>query len=211
MGLGDGNEYVGRMTFVRERARLPMQGRIRPGGGDCLYTPMAIKTMLFDIEMCVRLSCDGIVAGGLRPNGDVDAAAAGQCVQAAGHLGATFHRAIDVCRDPIMALEVVIGLGYERVLTSGRQPRALDGIERIAAMWRQAAGRIGIMAGGGISVADVAALKQQAGVREFHASASRPLPSCTAFRAEPGPDMVAGAWCSQPPLAHAPAPHPALD
>lgn len=75
--------------------------------------------MCGDVECCVRLGCDGVVLGALDPAGEVDMGMMRVLIAAAGSLGVTFHRAIDVSADPGRTLEDVIALGCERVLTSG--------------------------------------------------------------------------------------------
>jgi len=84
----------------------------------------------------------------------------------------TFHRAFDECRDADSALETVIALGATRVLTSGQAATAPEGSGVIAKLVRLAAGRIGILAGGGIAGDNVAALVRDTGVREVHFSAT---------------------------------------
>ncbi|MHC1479510.1 copper homeostasis protein CutC [Frateuria aurantia] len=195
--LGGLTPSYAQIALARERTKIPLYVLIRPRAGDFLYSAAEVETMLFDIEMCARLGCDGIVVGALDAGGGVDVEVAGQCIEAAGHLGATFHRAIDVCSDPRVALEAVIALGYERVLTSGQAARAVDGAPLISELVRQARGRIRIMAGGGVRAGHLAELKARTGCHEFHASASHPLPSGMTYRAEPGLDMVEGELRSQ--------------
>jgi len=98
-------------------------------------------------------------------------------IAAAGPLGVTFHRAFDMSRDPETALEDIIALGCERVLTSGAQADAPSGAALIAKLVAQAAGRISVMPGAGVNARNILALRAQTGAREFHASAKRELPS----------------------------------
>ena len=85
--------------------------------------------MLKDIEMCRKLGVDGIVIGCLTAEGDVDIERCRELVAAAGGMDITFHRAFDKCRDPFASLEQIIALGCSRILTSGQQPKAVQGIE----------------------------------------------------------------------------------
>lgn len=180
------------IAIVRERIRLPIHVLIRPRAGDFVYTDLEFETMQRDIEACAALGCDGVVIGALDRHGDVDADRCRALRSAAGRLGATFHRAFDVSADAGRALEAVIALGCERILTSGRQANALAGAALIAELVARAAGRIGIMPGAGITVGNVAELRARTGACEFHASAKRYLPS-RAAPASPGlHDMTAG-------------------
>jgi copper homeostasis protein len=171
LGEGGCTPSYGTIALARERLRIPLYVLIRPRAGDFLYDALEREIMLRDIESCVRLGCDGVVIGALADDGSVDEAVCGELIAAAGTIGITFHRAFDVARDQAQALEAVIGLGCERVLTSGAQSTAPEGADAIAALVRQAGRRIRVMAGAGISEHNLAALVSRSGADEFHASA----------------------------------------
>jgi len=171
LGEGGCTPSYGTLAMARDRLRIALYVLVRPRAGDFLYDTLERDTMLRDIGMCVRLGCDGIVIGALDAQGDVDIALCRDLIAAAGSLGITFHRAIDVARDPRDALEAAIGLGCERVLTSGAHANAIEGSADIATLVQRASGRIGVMAGAGITPANVRDLVQRTGVREVHASA----------------------------------------
>ena len=97
-------------------------------------------------------------------------------------MSVTFHRAFDVCRDPVKALETLIGLGVERVLTSGQEATCLEGIEGLSALSRQAAGRIVVMAGGGLTPRNVRRIVEATGVSEVHLSARTTVESRMIFQ-----------------------------
>ena len=171
LGEGGCTPSYGTLAMARERLRIPLYVLIRPRAGDFVYDALERDTMLRDIELCVRLGCDGVVIGALDAGGDVDVALCRELVDAARPLGVTFHRAIDVARDREAALEPVIALGCERVLTSGASASAVEGADTIAALVRRAGGRIGVMAGAGVSPENVRDLVTRTGVRDVHASA----------------------------------------
>jgi len=171
LGEGGCTPSYGTLAMARERVRIPLYVLIRPRGGDFLFDALERDTMLRDIELCVRLGCDGVVIGALTRDGDVDVALCGELIAAAKPLGVTFHRAIDVARDPQAALDAAITLGCERVLTSGAQASAIEGVDAIASLMQRAGERIGVMAGAGVTVGNVRELVQRTGVREVHASA----------------------------------------
>ncbi|QGW66263.1 copper homeostasis protein CutC [Lysobacter soli] len=181
LGEGGCTPSYGTLAMARERLRIPLYVLIRPRAGDFRFDALERDTMLRDIELCVRLGCDGVVIGALDGNGDVDVALCRDLVDAARPLGVTFHRAIDVARDPQAALEAAIALGCERVLTSGAHATAMEGADVIAALVQRAAGRIGVMAGAGVTPENVRDLVQRTGVREVHASAKTLVESTLAL------------------------------
>lgn len=161
----------GLLAAVRERLRIPIYVLIRPRAGDFVYSAAEFALMCRDIEVCRELGCDGVVIGALTMEAEVDVAGCRELVEAAAGMGVTFHRAIDAARAPMRALEQVIGLGCERVLTSGAAASAEAGIEAIRAMRERAGGRIAIMAGAGLNRDNIATVAVRTGVRELHASA----------------------------------------
>ncbi|MGJ4803213.1 copper homeostasis protein CutC [Luteimonas sp. SDU82] len=171
LGEGGCTPSFGTIAAVRDRLRIPLYVLIRPRGGDFCYDADEREVMLRDIDACVRLGCDGVAIGALDADGEVDMAVCRALAEAAGPLGLTFHRALDVARDPPQALEAAVELGCERVLTSGARADALAGAETIAALVRQAAGRITVMAGAGINAGNAATVRDRSKADEFHASA----------------------------------------
>ena len=166
----------GLIRAVRARVALPVFVLIRPRPGGFSYSAEELAIMLADVAACRALGCAGVVLGALDAAGRVAAAPCRALLAAAGPLAVTFHRAFDLCPDPAAALEVVIALGCQRVLTSGGQASAAAGQAQLAALVAQAAGRVSIMPGAGITPANLPALAAATGAREFHASARRPLP-----------------------------------
>lgn len=175
--VGGVTPSAGVITQVRERLSIALHMLVRPRAGDFVYSQDEHATMLADIAYCAAAGCDGVVVGALDENGDVDIGRCRELVVAAGTLDLTFHRAIDVCRDPARALEDIIGLGFHRVLSSGGAASAAAGAAMLQRMIEQAAGRIVVMPGAGIDAGNVVGLMHATGAREFHASAKRALPS----------------------------------
>lgn len=157
---------------------------IRPRGGDFLYTPLEQRIMLKDIENARRLGADGVVFGCLTPEGDIDITLMKQLLEAAQGMSVTFHRAFDVCRQPKQALETLIQLGCHRILTSGAQPTAEQGIPLLKELQAQADGRIILLAGCGVNENNIARIASETGIREFHFSAREQLTSGMQFRNE---------------------------
>ncbi|MDR0796430.1 MAG: copper homeostasis protein CutC [Tannerella sp.] len=157
---------------------------IRPRGGDFLYTPAEVQSMLFDIEMAKQLGVHGVVFGCLTKAGDLDVPLIKRLKAASGTLSVTCHRAFDVCRDPFIALEQLIEMGFDRILTSGGQPDAVSGIPMIAELIRRAAGRIIIMPGCGVRENNIAHIEKETGATEFHTSARHVIYSQMIYRNE---------------------------
>jgi copper homeostasis protein len=194
--LGGVTPSYAEIATARDQLAIPLYVLIRPRSGDFLYNDFECEVMQRDIEMCVALGCDGVVLGVLDAQGQVDVARSRVLVATAGALGVTFHRAFDMVGDPAQALEAVIDLGCERVLTSGAQASAIDGAAQIRALLAQAAGRVVVMPGAGVHARNIAALAQATGANEFHASAKQLLPSRMRYR-QPGlDDMAGGEWRS---------------
>ncbi|CAN5900093.1 copper homeostasis protein CutC [soil metagenome] len=144
---------------------------IRPRGGDLLYSDAEYEIMISDIHLCKKLGCDGIVIGILSKDGTVDMERCKRVVDMAYPLGVTFHRAFDRTVDPFQALEDIIEIGCERILTSGQMPNALDGAGIIAELINIADDRIIIMPGSGIRSENIAAIAKKTNATEFHSSA----------------------------------------
>lgn len=170
--LGGLTPSLGMLKTVRQHfSPLTIHVLIRPREGNFVYREDEMKVMVRDIEDALPYA-DGIVCGALLPNGDIDMDAMRRLVSAANGKPITFHRAFDVCRDPIMALEQMIDLGCHRLLTSGQQPTALEGVPLIRQLQSLAAGRIIIMPGSGVNERNVRQIIDQTGVSEIHGSAS---------------------------------------
>jgi copper homeostasis protein len=155
---------------------------IRPRGGDFYFSPLEMEVMRQDIRTARDSSADGVVIGLLLPDGTIDVERTRQLVELARPLSVTFHRAFDMCADPAAALEALIELGVDQVLTSGQAPTALEGAEVIAGLVQQAAGRIGILAGGGVNAENLPELVLKTGVRQVHFSAREEVESPMQYR-----------------------------
>ncbi|HIP24312.1 MAG TPA: copper homeostasis protein CutC [Rhodobacteraceae bacterium] len=147
----------------------PVYSMIRPRAGGFCYTQAELAIMKQDIEASAEAGCDGVVFGVLLPDGQLDKVALAGLLRAS-VLPATLHRAFDCVPDPFAALEQAIDLGFERILTSGGQASALEGLNLIAELVKRAAGRIAIMPGAGVNAGNVGEIVSGAGVTEVHSS-----------------------------------------
>jgi copper homeostasis protein len=174
---GGNTPSLGMIEAAVRDARVGVQVMIRPRGGDFVYSPAELDVMERDIAAARQAGAAGVVFGLLTPEGTVDVEATRRLVGLARPLAVTFHRAIDMCADAPAALDALIGLGIERVLTSGQEATALEGSALIAALHRRAAGRIIVMPGGGITERTVARVVTETGAPEIHFAALAELAS----------------------------------
>jgi len=190
------------LTSVLAVARIPVNVLIRPlpdtmiepctsayngdaaspygfTAADFVYDETGVQRLISDIQMCSECSSPGhavagIVTGALTPSGAIDVLAMKRLISEARSRGfsVTFHRAFDVCSDPLSAFEDVLGLGCERLLTSGHKPKANEGADLIATLVRKAGSRIIVMPGSGIRRSNLELIASRTGASEFHASSA---------------------------------------
>ena len=149
---------------------LPIRVLIRCRPGNYIYNDDEIAVMCEDIKMVKNLGYDGVVIGALNENGDLDVPAIKKMMAAGEGMKFTFHRAIDACNNPLDAMETLISLGFDKVLTSGCKPTAYEGIDMIREFQTLFGDRINIMAGGGINENNVERIVTATGVKNVHAS-----------------------------------------
>ena len=161
----------GFIKTARENLSIELYPIIRPRGGDFLYSEIEFEVMKADIENCKNLGCDGVVIGILHADGTVDKKRCKQLVEIAHPMKVTFHRAFDRTNDPFKAMEDIISIGCERILTSGQKKLATDGEELLNKLVKQANNRIIIMPGSGVNSDNIETLVKNTNATEFHTSA----------------------------------------
>jgi len=147
---------------------------IRPREGDFVYDQDEVETAVYDIRKAVAAGVDNLVIGALRSDGNIDEETLLRMIEAAEGTSVTFNRAFDVLNDQFTGLETLVKLGVTRILTSGAAPRTGEGMERIQELVKCANGRIEIMSGGGVRIADIPRLFEL-GVDAVHLSAKRSI------------------------------------
>ncbi len=173
------------LGMIRQARRVEGIGLhviIRPRGGDFLFDADEVEVQLHDIEAAKREGADGVVIGLLMPDGTIDVEQTRRLIAAARPLSVTFHRAFDMTPDPWAALDALIGLGIDRILTSGQDTSVLEGLPLIAALVREAGERVVIMPGGGLTERNLARVVAETRCREVHFAALQTLPSPMRFR-----------------------------
>ena len=182
-GLAEGGTTpsAGLIQLVRQHLTIPFYVMIRPRGGDFLYSETELAVMKADIIMAKNLGANGVVLGILQADGTVNEVQTRELIELANPLPVTFHRAFDMTRDPLEALESIIRTGAVRILTSGQHQTAEHGLSVLRQVTQQAAKRIEIMAGAGVN-AQNAQLLIEAGVDALHLSGGQKENSKMVFR-----------------------------
>ena len=157
-------------TLARCKDIIPTRVLIRCRPGNYIYNDDEIAIMCKDVKMVKDLGYEGVVIGALNQNGDLDVPAIKKMMAAGERMKFTFHRAIDACNNPLDAIETLISLGFNKVLTSGCKPTAYEGVDMIREMQTLFGDRINIMAGGGINENNVERIITATGVCNVHAS-----------------------------------------
>ncbi len=200
-GLTPSAEWI---REVRKRyPSLTVHVLVRSRAGDFVYAPEEVETMAAQVEEALEAGADGIVIGCLTAGGDVDIPAMERLVRTvesynlaaellrsdlchaandshffqgpSKRVSITFHRAFDVCKRPFDALEQIITLGYDRILTSGQGPTVVEGSDMLRELRKRAAGRIIILPGGGVTPQNAGRILAMTGCTEIHASASETI------------------------------------
>ncbi len=179
-GVTPSEGLIGKALEMRGKAGVHVL--IRPRGGDFLYDSQEADIMVRDVLTARRLGAQGIVIGALKTDGSIDTELCRRLISEAEDMSVTFHRAFDLCASPMESLEQIIGLGCDRILTSGLAPSAELGAEMLKRLNEKAAGRIIILAGGGVSPANAERILELSGVSELHASARSAIKSPMTYR-----------------------------
>lgn len=172
----------GTIISARSNLDIGLNVIIRPRGGDFLYSDPELDIMRRDIEMCGEAGADGVVLGLLLAGGTIDVDRTAKLIEFAYPMSVTFHRAFDMCDDPVKGLEDVIATGSSRLLTSGQKNKAQDGIELISELVIQAGVRIIIMPGGGIDETNAALIASATKAKELHLTGRKTINSQMIFR-----------------------------
>jgi copper homeostasis protein len=174
--LGGLTPSLGCLIEVGRAVPLPVIAMARPRPGGFCYSEADYRTLRRDVDLMLSHGAAGVAFGILHEDGRIDAARCAEVVRQVGAREAVFHRAFDVTPDPFAALERLIDLGVRRVLTSGQEETAYNGSALIAALVRRAAGRIEVLAGGGVNRFTVADVVARTGCDQVHASLRHSLP-----------------------------------
>jgi len=182
MAEGGTTPSYAQIKLCKENLNIELWPIIRPRGGDFLYTDIEFNLMKEDIKICKSLGCDGIVTGILKTNGEIDILRCAELIELAKPMPVAFHRAFDMSNNLAKALEDLINLGVVRVLTSGAANTALNGVEVIKKLVKQAQNRIEIMPGAGVNPKNISQILKTTGATNIHSSARVSVESKMEFR-----------------------------
>ncbi|MCW5879851.1 MAG: copper homeostasis protein CutC [Anaerolineae bacterium] len=174
---------AGSIATARKLLTIGVQVIIRPRGGDFCYSDVEYDIMRHDIAVAKQLGADGVVIGILTPDGEIDKARTAALIELARPMNVTFHRAFDMTRDPFRALDDLLDLGVNRILTTGQESTVLEGAELIRELMRQARERVIIMPGGA-SERTIRRVVAQTGATELHFAAPKMIDSLMVYRNE---------------------------
>jgi copper homeostasis protein len=172
----------GEIRKSRESIKIPINVIIRPRGGDFLYSRSEVDAMLYDVQMCRDLGVNGVVVGALMPDGSVDCRTVEQLIRCAGGMDVTFHRAFDMCCDPVVAAREIINMGCKTILTSGQKSSALLGVGLIAELIERYGSEICFMPGCGVSLDNICEIERRTHAEWFHLSARCAIQSKMVYR-----------------------------
>jgi copper homeostasis protein len=180
-GITPSHAQISRMC---KELKIKINVLIRPRGGDFLYSNRECQIMAEDIIFCGENHCHGVVIGLLNADGSVDKSRTAPLISLAHDWGmsVTFHRAIDRSCDLLSALEDIIALGCDRVLTSGGYNHAIEGKEVIKALIERAGERIVVMPGAGITPENAGDLLHFTHARELHGTFREKVPGKMLYR-----------------------------
>jgi copper homeostasis protein len=176
-GEGGTTPSLGFIKAAREKLHVQLFPIIRPRGGDFLYTDEEFEIIKADVQLCKDLGCDGVVIGMLNANATIDKTRCSILVNMAYPMSVTFHRAFDRVVNMEQALEDVIEIGCERILTSGCYPTAMEGTVNLQKLISLADDKIIIMPGSGVRASNIAEIASLTGATEFHSSARKKIDS----------------------------------
>ena len=170
LSLGGLTPSLGTLIEVKAAVALPVLVMVRPRPGGFAYSEADFRVMQRDVDVALQHGANGIVLGILTEEGRVDADRCRRVLRQMGAQTVVFHRAFDVTPDPFAALEQLIDLGFRRVMTSGQEQTAYNGVKLIAELIGRAAGRIEILPAGGINRFTVADVLARTACDQVHAS-----------------------------------------
>jgi copper homeostasis protein len=172
----------GKIESARQNLDISLNVLIRPRGGDFLYNGIEYDIMRRDIERCGEAGADGVVLGILTAAGSIDVERTARLIEEARPMTVTFHRAFDMCKDPLKGLSDIIATGADILLTSGQKNDAESGALLISELVRKGGSRIIIMPGGGLNETNIAAVARTTGASEFHLTGRKTIESAMLYR-----------------------------
>ena len=172
----------GAFKTARKHTTIAMMVMIRPRGGDFCYSDLEFETMREDIRLFKEAGADGVVFGILNPDGTIDTKRSKELIALSRPMQVTFHRAFDMTPNAEEALETLIAMGVDRVLTSGQEASVMEGLPLLKKLVDQGRERIIVMPGAGISERNFAYVHEMVGASEYHVFVPAPVESKMQYR-----------------------------
>ncbi len=173
---------------VRKNVNIPINVLIRPRFGDFLYSEYELEIMRNEIKMFRNLGADGIVTGTLTKNGEIDTENMEKFISEAKEIPVTFHRAFDVCKNPISAFYQLKKLGVNTILTSGQAENCLKGkkiLKELVELSNESDEKgPEILVGAGLNRENIEKIISFTGASNFHFSAKKIKQSKMLYRKE---------------------------
>ncbi len=159
---------AGMIALARRELQIVLHVMIRPRGGDFCYSDLEFEAMENDVVVAKRLGADGVVFGLLTPERHVDVQRTKILVDLARPMKMTFHRAFDIVAEPLSALDTIMSLGIERILSSGQKPTAMEGLPLLRKLVAAGNGKVSIMPASGITLNNIQTILHESGATEVH-------------------------------------------
>ena len=172
ISVGGTTPSYGLLKKVMADIDIPVHVLIRPRSGNFTYSGKEFDIMKENIRLCKDLGCAGIVSGVLHEDNTIDIKRTSELIELSKPMSFTFHRAFDVVSKPKESLLQLLNLGVDRLLTSGQQEKAEDGIDLLIELQKLAKNKLTILPGSGINSENCIHFKN-AGFTEIHSSASK--------------------------------------
>ena len=173
---------------VKKNVDIPINVLIRPRFGDFLYSDYEVNIIKNEIKMFKKLGADGIVVGILTKNGEIDLDNMKKFIEGAQDIPITFHRAFDVCREPLKAFYQLQELGIQNILTSGQSQDCLRGKkllkELVKISTKNSKNKTEILVGAGLNIENIDEIVNFTGATNFHFSGKRIKQSSMEYRKE---------------------------
>lgn len=169
---------------IREQVDIRIHTLLRPRFGDFCYTDFEQEIIRKEVRMFREAGADGVVIGNLRPDGTLHMEQLKELVEEAGEMSITFHRAFDMCKNPLEALEQIKELGIHTILTSGQRNCCVDGSDLLAELVKRADGEVDILIAGGVDKSVIEELYHKTGSKTYHMSGKIVLDSQMQYRKE---------------------------
>lgn len=172
LSVGGITPSYGLLKKISQEIKIPVNVLIRPRSGDFCYSDDEFEIMKKNIKLCKKFGFNGIVSGVLNADNSIDIKRTKELITLSKPLSFSFHRAFDCVLNPEKSLEILIKIGVDRILTSGLEEKAKDGIELLKRLQKIAENKLIILAGSGINSKNAFHFKE-AGFKEIHTSASK--------------------------------------